>query len=104
MKYPCVSLYLNILYSADAVAPTPWKLYVPKNEPVNKGENIVELPVITFALNLPSTYESPQTNEDVLTTNPLSGEIDAVTLPLFNINVSNDKLAMLIFVNPLPSP
>ena len=32
------------------------------------------------------------------------GEIDAVTLPLFNKNVSNDKLAILILDNPLPSP
>jgi hypothetical protein len=39
MKYPCVSLNLNTLYSADAVGPTPWKLYVPKNEPVNNGAN-----------------------------------------------------------------
>ena len=35
MKYPCVGLNLKISYSALAVAPTPWKLYVPKNEPVN---------------------------------------------------------------------
>ena len=41
---------------------------------------------------------------DVFTTNPLSGEIDAVNEPLFNIGVSNAKLAILIFLNPLPSP
>ena len=40
----------------------------------------------------------------MLTTNPLSGEIDAVTEPLFNKNVSNDKFAILILLKPLPSP
>ena len=50
------------------------------------------------------TYTLPQILADVLTTNPLSGEIDAVNEPLFNIAVWNAKLAILIFVKPLPSP
>ena len=40
----------------------------------------------------------------MFTTNPLSGEIDAVAEPLFNIEVSNDKLAIVMLVKPLPSP
>ena len=56
------------------------------------------------ALISSSTYKPPHINEDVFTTNPLSGEIDAVNEPLFNMNVSNDKLAILILVKPLPSP
>ena len=39
MKYPWVVLYLKISYSADAVGPTPWKLYVPKNDEVTNGAN-----------------------------------------------------------------
>ena len=51
-----------------------------------------------------ATYISPQIDADVFTTNPLSGEIDAVNEPDFIIDVSNAKLAIVIFVNPLPSP
>ena len=40
----------------------------------------------------------------MFTTNPLLGEIDAVNEPLFNIEVSNAKLAILMLVIPLPSP
>ena len=36
--------------------------------------------------------------------NPKFGEISAVALPLSNKEVSNAKLAMLILLNPLPSP
>ena len=36
--------------------------------------------------------------------NPKFGEISAVALPLSNKEVSNDKLAILILLNPLPSP
>jgi hypothetical protein len=39
-KYPLFSSYLKISYSADAVGPTPLKLYVPKNEPLINGEKI----------------------------------------------------------------
>ena len=41
---------------------------------------------------------------DVFTTNPKFGEICAVTEPDCNREVSNAKLAILIFLNPLPSP
>ena len=41
---------------------------------------------------------------DVFICNPKFGEISAVALPLSNKEVSNDKLAMFILVNPLPSP
>ena len=41
---------------------------------------------------------------DVFTTNPKSGEIVAVNEPLCKRLVSNAKLAILIFVIPLPSP
>ena len=51
-----------------------------------------------------ATYTSPQIDADVFTTNPLSGEIDAVNEPDFIIDVSNAKLAIVILVNPLPSP
>ncbi len=50
------------------------------------------------------TYKLPQIDADVFTTNPLSGEIDAVNEPLFNKNASNAKLAIVILFNPLPSP
>ena len=41
---------------------------------------------------------------DVFICNPKFGEISAVALPLSNKEVSNAKLAMLILLNPLPSP
>ena len=68
------------------------------NEPVKYGEYINEL-VIPL-----STYKLPQILADAFVTNPLLGETDAVNDPDFNIDVSNAKFAILIFVNPLPSP
>jgi hypothetical protein len=79
-------------------------VYVPNKPPLTIGEYIEVLPVILLALRLFPTYTSPQILADAFTTNPLSGEIDAVNEPLFNINVSNDIFAKLIFVKPLPSP
>jgi hypothetical protein len=46
----------------------------------------------------------PSIKDDVFTTNPKFGDILAIAEPDCNSDVSNDKLAMLIFVNPLPSP
>ena len=51
-----------------------------------------------------TTSKSPSIDADVLTLNPKSGDISANTDPDFNIAVSNAKLAILIFLNPLPSP
>jgi hypothetical protein len=79
-------------------------VYVPNKPPLTIGEYICVLPVIVVALKLSLTYKFPQIDADAFTTNPLSGEIDAVNEPLFNMNVSNDMFAKLIFVNPLPSP
>ena len=79
-------------------------MYVPNKPPLTIGEYIEVLPVILLALRLFPTYTSPQILAEAFTTNPLSGEIDAVNEPLFNMNVSNDIFAKLIFVKPLPSP
>ena len=45
-------MYLKISYCADAVGPTPWKLYVPKNEPVTNGANNLFDAVISCAVIL----------------------------------------------------
>ena len=50
MKYPLLSSNLKISYSADAVGPTPWKLYVPKNEPLTNGANTLCEAVISCAV------------------------------------------------------
>ena len=52
-------------------------MYVPKNEPVNNGENILTEPVISFATILSVTDKSPSIEEDVLTLNPKFGDISA---------------------------
>jgi DNA-directed RNA polymerase subunit H (RpoH/RPB5) len=98
-KYPLLSSNLKISYSADAVGPTPWKLYVPKNEPVNNGENIKLLAVIWF-----NTTKLPSIEDDVFTTNPKFGDILAIVEPDCSSDVSNAKLAILMLVIPLPSP
>ena len=40
----------------------------------------------------------------MFTTNPKSGEISAVTAPLWSRLVSNARFAMFMFLSPLPSP
>ena len=79
-------------------------VYVPKNEPLCNGANTIPLAVTFSATTFSSTYKPPQILAEAFTTNPLSGEIDAVNEPLFNMNVSNDKFEILMFVRPLPSP
>ncbi len=54
-----MSLYLNIWYSADAVGPTPWKLYGPKKEPVNYADFIIPLAVTLLNLAFSCTNISP---------------------------------------------
>ena len=57
-----------------------------------------------FAKILFDTVKLPSIDADVFTTNPKSGDILAIAEPDCNKDVSNDKLAILILVNPLPSP
>ena len=51
-----------------------------------------------------STLKFPLIDADALTTNPKFGESTVVNEPLCKSEVSNDKLAILMLVNPLPSP
>ena len=91
-----------MLYSADDSIPAPLNLYTPLNEPLQWGEN--PKLAVNSGVDIKSEYVLPYILADVLTTNPLFGDIDAVNEPDFNIFVSNDRFAILIFVKPLPSP
>ena len=97
-------MYLKISYSADAVGPTPLNVYVPIKPPLTIGANTACEAVISTANISCDTVKSPLIEADVFTTNPKSGDILAIAEPDCSRDVSNDKLAILILVNPLPSP
>ena len=60
--------------------------------------------IICGAVILSLTTKSPPTLTPTFVTKPKLGDILASAEPEFNNSVSNDKLAIVIFVNPLPSP
>ena len=59
---------------------------------------------ISLATILPLTFKSPSIDADVFTTNPSTGEIDAVAEPLAILTDSSESAANGILNNPLPSP
>ena len=60
--------------------------------------------IICGAVILSLTTKLPPTSTPTFVTKPKLGEILASAEPEFSNSVSNDKFAMLMFVNPLPSP
>ena len=60
--------------------------------------------IISLATIFPLTFKSPSIEEDVLTTNPLFGEIDAVAEPDAILNASSTNAERGILFNLLPSP
>ena len=65
---------------------------------------IVFIEAVGIALADDDTIKLPLIFENVLTTNPVSGAIDAVAEPLAILLILNDKADSGIFVNPSPLP
>ena len=101
---------LAVTFPSNIVSPNSvWVLLLPELPSILDPVDIITDDEIKFtnissAVILPLTNKSPSIEDEVFTTNPKFGEIDAVAEPLAILNASSDNADKGILFNSEPSP